>query len=142
MKSLRIEEITSLIKEQIKKYETITKTDEVGTVVSVGDGIALVHGLDNAMYGELLEFPNDVYGMVLNLEKDYVGAILFDDSSKVKEKDQVKLTKRILEVPVGDAVIGRVLNALGQPIDGLGALKTDKFRPVEKKASGVTTNWY
>ena len=137
MKSLRIEEITSLIKEQIKKYETITKTDEVGTVVSVGDGIALVHGLDNAMYGELLEFPNEVYGMVLNLEKDYVGAILFDDSSKVKEKDQVKLTKRILEVPVGDAVIGRVLNALGQPIDGLGALKTDKFRPVEKKASGV-----
>ena len=137
MKSLRIEEITSLIKEQIKKYETITKTDEVGTVVSVGDGIALVHGLDNAMYGELLEFPNEVYGMVLNLEKDYVGAILFDDSSKVKEKDQVKLTKRILEVPVGEAVIGRVLNALGQPIDGLGALKTDKFRPVEKKASGV-----
>ena len=137
MKSLRIEEITSLIKEQIKKYETVTKTDEVGTVVSVGDGIALVHGLDNAMYGELLEFPNEVYGMVLNLEKDYVGAILFDDSSKVKEKDQVKLTKRILEVPVGDAVIGRVLNALGQPIDGLGALKTDKFRPVEKKASGV-----
>ena len=137
MKSLRIEEISSLIKEQIKKYETITKTDEVGTVVSVGDGIALVHGLDNAMYGELLEFPNEVYGMVLNLEKDYVGAILFDDSSKVKEKDQVKLTKRILEVPVGDAVIGRVLNALGQPIDGLGALKTDKFRPVEKKASGV-----
>ncbi len=137
MKSLRIEEISSLIKEQIKKYETISKTDEVGTVVSVGDGIALVHGLDNAMYGELLEFPNNVYGMVLNLEKDYVGAILFDDSSKVKEKDQVKLTKRILEVPVGDAVIGRVLNALGQPIDGLGALKTDKFRPVEKKASGV-----
>ena len=137
MKSLRIEEISSLIKEQIKKYETITKTDEVGTVVSVGDGIALVHGLDNAMYGELLEFPNEVYGMVLNLGKDYVGAILFDDSSKVKEKDQVKLTKRILEVPVGDAVIGRVLNALGQPIDGLGALKTDKFRPVEKKASGV-----
>ena len=137
MKSLRIEEISSLIKEQIKKYETITKTDEVGTVVSVGDGIALVHGLDNAMYGELLEFPNEVYGMVLNLEKDYVGAILFDDSSKVNEKDQVKLTKRILEVPVGEAVIGRVLNALGQPIDGLGALKTDKFRPVEKKASGV-----
>ena len=137
MKSLRIEEITSLIKEQIKKYETITKTDEVGTVVSVGDGIALVHGLDNAMYGELLEFPNEVYGMVLNLEKDYVGAILFDDSSKVKEKDQVKLTKRILEVPVGDAVIGRVLNALGQPIDGLGALNTNKYRPVEKKASGV-----
>ena len=137
MKSLRIEEISSLIKEQIKRYETQTKTDEVGTVVSVGDGIALVHGLDNAMYGELLEFPNEVYGMVLNLEKDYVGAILFDDSSKVKEKDQVKLTKRILEVPVGEAVIGRVLNALGQPIDGLGALKTDKFRPVEKKASGV-----
>ena len=137
MKSLRIEEISSLIKEQIKKYETITKTDEVGTVVSVGDGIALVHGLDNAMYGELLEFPNGVYGMVLNLEKDYVGAILFDDSSKVKEKDQVKLTKRILEVPVGDAVIGRVLNALGQPIDGLGSLDTVNYRPVEKKASGV-----
>lgn len=137
MKSLQINEIASLIKEQIKKYEVKTNTYNTGTVVSVGDGIALVYGLDNAMYGELLEFPNGVYGMVLNLERDYVGAILFGDTSKIKEKDQVKATSRILEVPVGDAIIGRVLNALGQPIDGKGELKTDQYRPVEKKASGV-----
>ena len=137
MKSLQIEEISALIKEQIKKYDNLVETKNVGTILSVGDGIALVHGLDDAMYGELLEFPNDVYGMVLNLEKDYVGAILFGNSSLVKEKDQVKSTHRILEVPVGDAIIGRVLNSLGQPIDGMGPVKTDKFRPVEKKASGV-----
>ena len=137
MKSLRVEEISALIKEQIKNYKHITETSEVGTVINVGDGIALVHGLDNVMYGELLEFPNNLYGMALNLEKHQVGVILFGESSLVKEKDQVKRTKRILEVPVGDAVIGRVVNVLGQPIDGLGALKTETYRPVEKKASGV-----
>lgn len=137
MKPLRIEEISALIKEQIKKYEKVVDTKSVGTVIKVYDGIALVHGLDDAMSGELLEFPNDLYGMALNLEKDYVGAILFGQSSKVKEGDQVTSTHRILEVPVGDALIGRVVNALGQPLDNLGEIKTELFRPVEKKASGV-----
>lgn len=137
MKPLKIEEISALIKEQIKKYEKVVDTKSVGTVIKVYDGIALVHGLDDAMSGELLEFPNELYGMALNLEKDYVGAILFGQSSKVKEGDRVTSTHRILEVPVGDALIGRVVNALGQPIDGLGEIKTNIFRPVEKKASGV-----
>ena len=137
MKPLRIEEISTLIKEQIKKYESSIKETTFGTVIKVGDGIALVHGLDSAMQGELLEFPNGLYGMVLNLDKEYVGAILFGNSSLTKEGDIVKSTHRILEVPVGDALIGRVINSLGQPIDGLGPINTDKFRPVEKKASGV-----
>ena len=137
MKPLRLEEISSLIKEQIKKYEKVIDTKSVGTVIKVYDGIALVYGLDDVMSGELLEFPNDVYGMALNLEKDYVGAILFGSSSKVNEGDKVNSTHRILEVPVGDALIGRVVNALGQPLDEKGEIKTDKYRPVEKKASGV-----
>ena len=137
MKPLKIEEISALIKEQIKKYEKKIDTTSIGTVIKVYDGIALVHGLDDAMSGELLEFPNGLYGMALNLEKDYVGAILFGQSSLVKEGDTVKSTHRILEVPVGDALVGRVVNALGQPIDDLGEIKTDKFRPVERKASGV-----
>ena len=137
MKSLQIEEISALIKEQIKKYDTKINTEHTGTVLSVGDGIALIHGLDQAMYGELLLFPGDVYGMVFNLEKDYVGAIIFDSSASIKEKDEVKTTGRILEVPVGEAIIGRVVNSLGQPIDGAGPIKCDKYRPVEKKASGV-----
>lgn len=137
MKPLKIEEISALIKEQIKKYEKTIDTTSVGTVIKVYDGIALVHGLDDAMSGELLAFPNDLYGMALNLEKDYVGAILFGSSSKVSEGDSVHSTHRILEVPVGEALIGRVVNALGQPIDDEGPIKTDRFRPVEKKASGV-----
>lgn len=137
MKPLKIEEISALIKEQIKNYEQVIKTTSVGTVIKVYDGIALVHGLDDAMAGELLEFPNEVYGMALNLEKDYVGVILFDSSSKIKEGDVVKTTHRILQVPVGEALIGRVVNALGQPLDNQGEIKTDHFRPVEKKASGV-----
>ena len=137
MKPLKIEEISSLIKEQIKNYEQVIETTSVGTVIKVYDGIALVHGLDDAMAGELLEFPNEVYGMALNLEKDYVGVILFDSSSKIKEGDVVKTTHRILQVPVGEALIGRVVNALGQPLDNQGEIKTDHFRPVEKKASGV-----
>lgn len=130
-------EISSLIKEQIKKYEKDIKTENVGTVISVGDGIALVHGLDNAMSGELLVFPNDVYGQVLNLETDHVGAILLDESTSVKEGDQVKTTGRILEVPVGDELIGRVVNPLGQAIDGLGKIETKQTRPIERKATGV-----
>ena len=137
MKPLKIEEISALIKEQIKRYEKKIDTTSVGTVIKVYDGIALVHGLDDAMSGELLEFPNGLYGMALNLEKDYVGAVLFGQSSLVKEGDTVKSTHRILEVPVGEALIGRVVNALGQPIDDLGEIKTDKFRAVERKASGV-----
>ncbi len=130
-------EISSLIKEQIKKYEKDIKTENVGTVISVGDGIALVHGLDNAMSGELLVFPGDIYGQVLNLETDHVGAILLDESTSVKEGDEVKTTGRILEVPVGDELIGRVVNPLGQAIDGLGKIETKKSRPIERKATGV-----
>lgn len=130
-------EISSLIKEQIKKYEKEIKTENVGTVISVGDGIALVHGLDNAMSGELLIFPGDVYGQVLNLETDHVGAILLDESTNVKEGDEVKTTGRILEVPVGQELIGRVVNPLGQPIDGLGKINTKTTRPIERKATGV-----
>jgi F-type H+-transporting ATPase subunit alpha len=130
-------EISTLIKKQIKKYEKELKTDHVGTVISVGDGIALVYGLEEAMSGELLEFPNEVYGLVLNLEKDHVGAILLDETTSIKEGDIVKTTGRILEVPVGQELIGRVVNALGQPIDGLGEIKSKKNRPVEQKATGV-----
>ncbi|MCM1260083.1 MAG: F0F1 ATP synthase subunit alpha [Prevotella sp.] len=137
MKPLKIEEISALIKEQIKRYEVTVDTTSVGTVIKVYDGIALVHGLDDAMAGELLAFPNDLYGMALNLEKDYVGAILFGSSSKVKEGDTVRSTHRILEVPVGEALIGRVVNALGQPIDEEGPIQTTHYRPVEKKATGV-----
>ena len=130
-------EISSLIKEQIKKYEKEIKTENVGTVISVGDGIALVHGLDNAMSGELLVFPGDIYGQVLNLETDHVGAILLDEATSVKEGDQVKTTGRILEVPVGEALIGRVVNPLGLPIDGQGKIDTANTRPIERKATGV-----
>ena len=137
MANIKIEEISSFIKEQIKKYEGVLETKEVGTVIRVGDGIALIHGLDNAMYGELLEFPNDVYGMVLNLDPNSVGAILFGNSELIKEGDPVKCTKRILEVPVGDELIGRVIDPLGNPLDGKGKINAKKFRPVEKKATGV-----
>ncbi|HPQ62400.1 MAG TPA: F0F1 ATP synthase subunit alpha, partial [Bacillota bacterium] len=130
-------EISALLKEQINRYSKETKTEEVGTVISVGDGIALVYGLDNAMSGELLVFPHDVYGMAQNLEKDHVGAILLNDSTLIKEGDVVKTTGRILEVPVGEEMIGRVINPLGQPLDGLGPIKAKKFRPVERKATGV-----
>ncbi len=130
-------EISSLIKEQIKNYEVKSSTEEVGSVISVGDGIALVYGLDNAMSGELLAFPHDVFGMVQNLEKSHVGVILLNDSSLIKEGDVVKTTGKILEVPVGDGLIGRVVNPLGQPLDGLGKIVTNKTRPIERKATGV-----
>lgn len=130
-------EISALIKEQIKKYEKEIHTEHVGTVISVGDGIALVHGLDQAMSGELLVFPNDVFGMVQNLEKDHVGAILLGETALIQEGDTVKTTGRILEIPVGEAMIGRVINPLGQALDGLGTIKTDEMRPIEQKATGV-----
>ena len=135
--NLRPEEISSVIKEQIKNYETQLETKDVGTVIQVADGIARVHGLENAMQGELLEFPGDVFGMVLNLEEDNVGAVLLGDSRNINEGDTVKTTGRVVEVPVGDAMLGRVVNALGQPIDGKGPINTDKSRRVERVASGV-----
>lgn len=137
MAKINAEEISSLIKEQIKSYSQELKTDSIGTVIRVGDGIALVHGLDDAMSGELLEFPNDVYGMVLNLEADHVGAILLSESTSVREGDTVKCTGRILEVPVGKELLGRVVNPLGQPLDGKGTIAAKKMLPVERKASGV-----
>ncbi len=135
--NLRPEEISSVIKEQIKRYAAQLQVADVGTVIQVADGIARIHGLENAMQGELLEFPGEVYGMVLNLEEDNVGAVLLGDSRSINEGDTVKTTGRVVEVPVGDAMSGRVVNALGQPIDGKGPIQTDKFRKIERVASGV-----
>ena len=135
--NVRPEEISSVIKEQIKNYTAKLETTDVGTVIQVADGIARIHGLENAMQGELLEFPGEVYGMVMNLEEDNVGVVLLGDSRAVNEGDVVKTTGRVVEVPVGDALTGRVVNALGQPIDEKGPIDTDKYRPVERVAYGV-----
>ncbi|MBO5227822.1 MAG: F0F1 ATP synthase subunit alpha [Lachnospiraceae bacterium] len=135
--NLRPEEISSVIKEQIKNYSAQLEVSDVGTVIQVADGIARIHGLENAMQGELLEFPGDVYGMVLNLEEDNVGAVLLGAASNINEGDTVKTTGKVVEVPVGDAMIGRVVNALGQPIDGKGPIKTDRTRQIERVAHGV-----
>ena len=135
--NLRPEEISSVIKEQIKNYTAKLETPDVGTVIQVADGIARIHGLENAMQGELLEFPGEVYGMVMNLEEDNVGVVLLGDSRAVNEGDVVKTTGRVVEVPVGDALTGRVVNALGQPIDEKGPIDTEKYRPVERVAYGV-----
>ena len=135
--NLRPEEISSVIKEQINKYSTKLEVSDVGTVIQVADGIARIHGLAKAMQGELLEFPGDVYGMVLNLEEDNVGAVLLGDKRNISEGDTVKTTGRVVEVPVGDALTGRVVNALGQPIDGKGPITTDTFRRIERVAHGV-----
>ena len=135
--NLRPEEISSVIKEQIARYASTLEVADVGTVIQVADGIARIHGLENAMQGELLEFPGEVYGMVLNLEEDNVGAVLLGANRNINEGDTVKTTGRVVEVPVGDAMIGRVVNALGQPIDGKGPIQTDKYREIERVASGV-----
>ena len=135
--NLRPEEISSVIKEQINKYSTKLEVSDVGTVIQVADGIARIHGLAKAMQGELLEFPGDVYGMVLNLEEDNVGAVLLGDKKNISEGDTVKTTGRVVEVPVGDALTGRGVNALGQPIDGKGPITTDTFRRIERVAHGV-----
>ncbi len=137
--NLRPEEISSVIKEQIKRYKTDLEVNDVGTVIQVADGIARIHGLERAMAGELLEFPGEVYGMVLNLEQDNVGAVLMGSDKNISEGDIVKATGRVAEVPVGDAMIGRVVNALGQPIDGKGPINTDTYRKVERVAPGVIT---
>ena len=135
--NLKPEEISSVIKEQIKRYAAQLEVADVGTVIQVADGIARIHGLDNAMQGELLEFPGEVYGMVLNLEEDNVGAVLLGSQKNINEGDTVKTTGRVVEVPVGDAMLGRVVNALGQPIDGKGPIETEKYRQIERVASGV-----
>lgn len=137
MANINLSEISSLIKEQIKAYKEQIYTENVGRVVEVGDGIAVVYGLDNAMSSELLIFPNDVYGMVQDLRKDSVGVILLGDSSKIKEGDIVKCSGKVLEIPVGEEFIGRVVNPLGQPLDGNGAIRATKTRPIEVKATGV-----
>ena len=135
--NLRPEEISSVIKEQIKQYSTKLETSDIGTVIQVADGIARIHGLEKAMQGELLEFPGEVYGMVLNLEEDNVGAVLLGDRKNINEGDIVKTTGRVVEVPVGDQLTGRVVNSLGQPIDNKAPIETDKYRPIERVASGV-----
>ncbi|MGP1557022.1 F0F1 ATP synthase subunit alpha [Peptostreptococcus stomatis] len=135
--NLKPEEISSIIKSQIKNYDNKIKLTDTGSVLSVGDGIASVYGLESVMSGELLEFPNKVFGMALNLEEEVVGAVILGDDSSIKEGDLVKRTGRIVEVPVGEAMIGRVVNALGQPIDGKGDILTDKTRPVEYPAAGI-----
>ena len=137
MIKIRPEEISSVIREQIKNYVTKLETADVGTVIQVADGVARIYGLEKAMQGELLEFPGEVYGMVMNLEEDNVGAVLLGDHRNVNEGDTVKTTGRVIEVPVGDALTGRVVNALGQPIDGKGPVETKQFRPVERVAHGV-----
>lgn len=137
--NLRPEEISSVIKEQIERYASTLDVSDVGTVIQVADGIARVHGLENAMQGELLEFPGEVYGMVLNLEEDNVGVVLLGSAKNINEGDTVKTTGRVVEVPVGDAMLGRVVNSLGQPIDGKGPVQTAKYRKIERVASGVIT---
>ena len=137
MSKINVLEISNLIKAQIKAYKYEIKTESVGTVIEVGDGIAQVYGLDKAMQGELIAFPNDVYGTVLDLGKDSVGTILFGDTSLVKEGDIARCTGKILSIPVGEAFLGRVVDPLGNPLDGKGAIITNKTRPIEVKASGV-----
>ncbi|MDD2585159.1 MAG: F0F1 ATP synthase subunit alpha [Syntrophomonadaceae bacterium] len=137
--SIRPEEISAILKEQIERYQSEVEVSNVGSVIYVGDGIARVYGLQGAMAGELLEFPGGTVGMVLNLEEDNVGAVLLGNYNHITEGDVVKATGRIMEVPAGDAMLGRVVNALGEPIDGKGPINTDAYRPVERVAPGVIT---
>jgi F-type H+-transporting ATPase subunit alpha len=137
MEPIRANEISDIIRQQIENFETGVTVTEVGTVIKVGDGIAEVHGLEKVMAGELLEFPHDVRGLALNLEEDKVGTVLFGEFQKIKEGDVVRRTGRIMEVPVGDAIIGRVVNALGLPLDERGPIITDEFNPIERIAPGV-----
>ncbi|HEU0005440.1 MAG TPA: F0F1 ATP synthase subunit alpha, partial [Terriglobia bacterium] len=134
---IRAEEISKIIRAQIEDYDSSVEVSEVGTVISVGDGIARVHGLEKVMSGELLEFPHGIAGMALNLEEDQVGCVLLGEASEIKEGDLVKRTKKIMAVPAGEAMVGRVVNALGQPIDGKGSIATDIFNPVERIAPGI-----
>jgi len=137
MEAIKANEINEIIRAQIEHFDSSMTVDEVGTVIKVGDGIAEVHGLEKVMAGELLEYPHGVRGLALNLEEDKVGTVLFGDFQKIKEGDEVKRTKRIMSVPVGDAMIGRVVDALGNPIDGKGEIITDTFNSVERIAPGI-----
>jgi len=137
MEQIKAEEISKIIRDQIAGYQADVQVSEVGTVIAVGDGIARIHGLDQVMAGELLDFPHDVVGMVLNLEEDNVGAVLFGGGEKIKEGDTVKRTKRLASIPVGPNFVGRVVNPLGQPIDGKGPIENDGFNPVERIAPGI-----
>ena len=137
MAGIKADEITQIIREQIENYESKIEVDEVGTVITLGDGIARIYGLDKVMAGELVEFPHDVAGIAMNLEEDQVGAVLLGDYTEIKEGDEVRRTGRIMSVPVGEAMIGRVVDALGQPIDDKGPIATDKFNHIERIAPGV-----
>src|ERR1700674_59296 len=137
MAQIKADKITKIIREQIENYDRSVTVTEVGTVISIGDGVARIHGLDNCMAGELLEFPHEVAGLALNLEEDQVSAVLLGDYTKIQEGDTVKRTQRIMSVPVGDALIGRVVDALGRPVDDKGPILTDKVNPIERIAPGV-----
>src|SRR5580693_8432085 len=134
MAQIKADEITKIIREQIENFDRSVTVSEVGSVISVGDGVARIHGLDNAMAGELLELPHEVAGLALNLEEDQVSAVLLGDYTKIQEGDVVKRTKRIMSVPVGDALVGRVVDALGNPTDGKGPILTDKYSAIERIA--------
>jgi F-type H+-transporting ATPase subunit alpha len=137
MANIKADEITSILRQQIENYEQTVAVEEVGSVISVGDGIARVHGLDRCMAGEMLTFPHGVFGIALNLEEDQVGTVLLGDYTQIREGDTVKRTNSIMSVPVGEAMIGRVVNPLGQPLDGKGPISTDQRNPLEKIAPGV-----
>src|ERR1035437_5030690 len=137
MAQIRADEITSILRQEIENYERAIDVSEVGSVISVGDGIARIHGLEKVMSGELIEFPHDVAGIAMNLEEDQVGAVLLGDFAEIKEGDEVRRTKRIMSVPVGEALLGRVVNALGVPIDGKGPILSTQFSPIERLAPGV-----
>src|SRR5579872_1926029 len=137
MATIRADEITKILRQEIENYERAIDVTEVGSVITVGDGIARIHGLEKVMAGELIEFPHGVAGIAMNLEEDQVGAVLLGEYAEIKEGDEVKRTGRIMSVPVGEALIGRVVNALGQPIDGKGPVQTSEFFAVERLAPGV-----
>src|ERR1700758_5532214 len=137
MAQIKADEITKLIREQIDNYESRVSVDEVGTIISLGDGIARVYGLDKVMAGELLDFGHGLAGIAMNLEEDQVGAVVLGDYTEVKEGEEVKRTGKILSVPVGEAMIGRVVNALGAPIDDKGPIATSSFLPIERLAPGI-----
>src|SRR6201993_5147618 len=137
MAQIRADEITTILRQEIENYEGVLDVSETGSVISVGDGIARIHGLEKVMAGELIEFPHDVAGIAMNLEEDQVGAVLLGDFTELKEGDEVRRTGRIMSVPVGEALVGRVVNALGQPIDDKGPIATDQFIPLERLAPGV-----
>src|SRR5215472_15271988 len=137
MASIRADEITSILRQEIENYEGVVDVSETGSVISVGDGIARIHGLEKVMAGELIEFPHDVAGIAMNLEEDQVGSVLLGDYTEIKEGDEVRRTRRIMSVPVGEALIGRVVNSLGEPIDGKGPIVTEQYNPIERHAPGV-----